>query len=448
MSIRGKLLKQLMDDYRAKKTFKLNDEIQIDNVKFKVENVGNDLVFKPTDPKFSEVNLTVFENEYVTPKPEYKDNRISYSKSLSAYETRLNELAKNIGLDETQAKAFVKDNLQQVKATPLYKLYEVQQSVEDALKGKNVNADGALVQQNIVSKEIEKLKSKIEANQPLKVDDIKPLQSELTKIGTSMGDPELLSNASKKLTDLTEVVNEAATSGRISPKVKAILLGSLALTAAVGIGLGVGRSLPTEAALAEAAKQHQDDLNGCWLYDYKTNTRTKVKLLTCGDYDLASAIETCETQPFTSTSTAIRDCPSGTFNPCAKESKSRASNSSVPLVPDVCDFYLYKGTAPAAVTGVKVQDACKTPDGKALDTKQACSPYCKTSNFNLKNNLELYCVSVDYPTALYDLLVRLGVPPPPPPPPPADSAASNKLKIAAGVLGGIFVLLLVVYFFF
>jgi hypothetical protein len=55
-------------------------------------------------------------------------------------------------------------------------------------------------------------------------------------------------------------------------------------------------------------------------------------------------------------------------------------------------------------------------------------------------------VQVDYPTALLDLLVNLGVDPNNVVDPDANAGATSKtLKIVAGVLGGIFVLLLIVY---
>jgi hypothetical protein len=248
------------------------------------------------------------------------------------------------------------------------------------------------------------------------------------------------------------VVEDAANKGKISPLVRKILLGGLAGTiggvALIGIGIGIGRNYPYEATLVQAAEQHQQDLNGCWVYDYgKNGARTKIKLLTCGSADTSAAMETCATQNYTASTTGITECPSATFNPCVKGSKSRASGTSVPLVPNVCDYYVYNGTKPDEVNGVTVKDACKTPEGKDLDSQVVCSPYCKTGNFNLPKNTDLFCVQVDYPTALVDLLVNLGVDPNKVVPPNPDSNTTSKtLKIVAGVLGGIFVLLLFVYF--
>jgi len=214
----------------------------------------------------------------------------------------------------------------------------------------------------------------------------------------------------------------------------------------------------TEATLAAAADDHQKDLNGCWLIDTIQGTETKVKLLTCGHYDVSAAMETCATQVYTGANAAtITKCPDTTFNPCAKTSTSRTSDKSVPLVPNVCDLYLYNGTAPLAVTGVTVKNACLNTDGTSLKDTQACSPYCSTQNFDLPSHLQLVCRSVEYPFAFAHLLANVGVNPVevfPPAAPPKDTgtvsaaktAASKPLLIATAVLGGIFLILLVIFF--
>lgn len=254
----------------------------------------------------------------------------------------------------------------------------------------------------------------------------------------------------------------AHTKGTISKRVFDILRnnkGKVAL-ATVLIGSGLlnvvqGKTIDdledelTDVQLAQAANEHMKDLNGCYLIDRSNNySKTKVKLLTCGHYDVAGALETCTTQSYSAGKT-LTECPATTFNPCAKGSTNRAGTG--PLVPDACSTYLYKGTAPPAVAGVTVKDACKTTDGKALDEKQACSVYCKTENFELPPMVDLLCVDADYKTVFADLMAQLGIPPeelypPASPPPPAASSFSKPLLITTGVTAGLFLILAVVYF--
>jgi len=198
-------------------------------------------------------------------------------------------------------------------------------------------------------------------------------------------------------------------------------------------------------AFAQATVEHQKDLNGCFLIDKQRNTKTKVELLSCGHYAIGATIETCATQSW-SPSTAvgtITECPDNTFNPCLQESKSRSQDQSVPLVPNVCDKYLYKSPAPASITGVTVVDAC------TLKETEACSVYCNTDNFKLPPYMELLCVSVDYPTAFASLVDKLGYDLTEVFPETAQSsssastsAVSKPLLIGAAIAGAIFLVLL------
>jgi hypothetical protein len=226
------------------------------------------------------------------------------------------------------------------------------------------------------------------------------------------------------------------------------------LAGTIGLGLASGLAyLAYTLSLEKAGAQHQEDLNGCYLYDSITNTKKKINLLTCGDFATGQMIQTCVTQSYSPTATpqpVITECGKDVFNPCAKTAISRSSDPAVPMVPNVCSLYLYKGSAPAPITGVTTQDACKTEDGKAIPVGQACSGYCKTENFNLPENLTLMCIQVDYNTAFIDLMMRLGYDPiklfpPAPGQPPAVSTISRPLAITTGVLGLAFVILLVVY---
>ena len=456
-NLRSTLLKRLLDDAALKKPLpmKIGDDIEIDSVKFKFvddEKLGPVLRRDPTAPKPDEdIALNSFVTDYVNPRPDFDatNNRISFAESRTAWNTRLNDLANELNLDANQKKVFINDQTKRFESTPMYKAYEVQNKVESALKKASVkNPPQGKVDD--VKNAIKGLFDKQNAGTPLTPDDLKLLASKTDDLATALGQPKILKKSVAELKDFTKAVEDAATKGKISPLVKKILIGTTGLVgtaALIGAGIGLGRNFPYEATLAEAAEQHQKDLNGCWYYDYgKDGARTKVKLLTCGNADVSSATETCATQNYAATSAAVSACPSGTFNPCAKDSRSRASGTSVPLVPNVCDYYLYNGDQPTAVQGVTTKDACKMPDGKALDSRAVCSPYCKSSNFNLEKNTDLFCVQVDYPTALLDLLVNLGVDPNNVVDPDANAGATSKtLKIVAGVLGGIFVLLLIVY---
>lgn len=250
----------------------------------------------------------------------------------------------------------------------------------------------------------------------------------------------------------------AFSAGKISKAVSELLstrtFATLAAATLVGVVVGSAVKFSEQSdainssilqnQLGQAAEQYQRDTNGCYLYDRRPNAsvaKRKISLLTCGQFDIASSLETCTTQTYT-TGTTLSDCAENTFNPCAKGSTNRAASG--PLVPDACSTYVYKTTVPPVVPGVTVKDACKTEDGKVLNENQACSLYCKTSNFNLPAMMDLVCIQVDYPTAYADLLNQLDIPPEDvfvPPPSLASTSVSKPLLIAAMALGGLFILL-------
>jgi hypothetical protein len=272
---------------------------------------------------------------------------------------------------------------------------------------------------------------------------------------------QVIDGMEKSAKDLESKANEATSNGLLSNKLLQTIRDifprvnkTWLLAGTIGLGLASGLAyLAYTLSLEKAGAQHQEDLNGCYLYDSITNTKKKINLLTCGDFATGQMIQTCVTQSYSPTATpqpVITECGKDVFNPCAKTAISRSSDPAVPMVPNVCSLYLYKGSAPAPITGVTTQDACKTEDGKAIPVGQACSGYCKTENFNLPENLTLMCIQVDYNTAFIDLMMRLGYDPiklfpPAPGQPPAVSTISRPLAITTGVLGLAFVILLVVY---
>lgn len=244
---------------------------------------------------------------------------------------------------------------------------------------------------------------------------------------------------------LTELTNTSSWTNR--QKLAAGVGGTLVVAAAVG---ALDWYL-TRSNVAATVAEHQQDLNGCWMYNRLDGTKTKVKLLSCGSLDLASAIETCTTQSFPSS--VITECPPTTFNPCTRDSTSRSTDAAVPLVPNVCSAYLYNTpTAPPAIAGVTLIPACRKEDGTSLPQNQSCSPYCKTENFDLPPYLALMCIDVDFTTAFVDLVSALGYEPETIFPPanatkPADTSVSKPLLIAAAVLGGVLLVLLGIYWF-
>jgi hypothetical protein len=204
---------------------------------------------------------------------------------------------------------------------------------------------------------------------------------------------------------------------------------------------GLALSLDKKA-LRDEAINRQKETNGCFLINLITNEKTKISLLTCGDFDTGKVIQTCATQLYTSGAT-INECPTSTFNPCTINSKSRSSDPAVPLVPNVCDKYLYKGTAPSPVEGVTTLTAC--PD----TVSSPCSGYCKSANFNLPENFELQCIDVDYMTIYLNLVEEIGYDANTLfPPKIASSTPAKALIIATAVLGTVFLLVAVYYYFY
>jgi hypothetical protein len=189
------------------------------------------------------------------------------------------------------------------------------------------------------------------------------------------------------------------------------------------------------------------------MYNKLDGTKVKVKVLSCGDLDYQGALETCATQNYASMAPSdVLECSVNTFNPCIADSASRSTDPAVPLVPNVCSKYIYKGTTPAAVSGVTLIDACKNADGSSLSAKQTCSPYCKSENFNLPENMGLMCMDVDIETAFIDMVQALGYDPVvifPPKIPVAAAATtfSKPLLITTAVLGFIFSILGILYLY-
>jgi len=260
------------------------------------------------------------------------------------------------------------------------------------------------------------------------------------------------------LNKLDDAVDDAAKAGRISGRVRDKLKNG-AQWARKNPGKIVGAGALTAIlyfALRDSSDTfHSETREGCYLYDHDTGVFSRVDLLTCGNVAASStSMPTCATQSFTTESTTtFNECELTQFNPCTKTAKSRSSVATTPLVPNVCDTYLYKGTAPPAVTGVTTRDACKTETGAALPPGQTCSPYCKSENFDLDENQALICYPNQFLPKFIELASALKIEPHDvtgtPPPDDEDSADSSKrtkiLTIAAASVGGLAFLLMCVW---
>lgn len=159
--------------------------------------------------------------------------------------------------------------------------------------------------------------------------------------------------------------------------------------------------------------------NGCRIVHRTEGAQGKVELLTCddalndasrtGDSDVP-LVSTCATQNYPAQTMVA--CTTETFNPCLDDSKSRApeaERNSFPLVPDLCDKYLYRkalGTKDTSSAAQKV-NACSTTKEDGACSKE----YCDASRFAaLKNqpDLKLQCFNLTWGQALVKQMVEWG----------------------------------------
>lgn len=139
----------------------------------------------------------------------------------------------------------------------------------------------------------------------------------------------------------------------------------------------------------QMAREHQNFLNGCFLYDTLKGTMTKVKVLSCGSVVLDdTALDTCSLLGnYSSMDSWKASCPDNTFVPCLNES---------------CTSIVYKDTEPTVPSNVTKQNACTASE------EAPCSSLCRTDAFQLESHLELICVNVDLATAYVDLIDAMG----------------------------------------
>ena len=146
--------------------------------------------------------------------------------------------------------------------------------------------------------------------------------------------------------------------------------------------------------------------NGCRLVHRTDGEQGKVELLTCDDALNEAArqtsskvrlVPTCTTQNYPNQTMVA--CSTETFNPCLSDAKSRAptDQQSYPLVPDLCDKYLYRKALGSKDTSAQVQriNAC------GVTTKgETCSKeYCNASKFAAlkdQKDLALQCYNLTW----------------------------------------------------
>ncbi len=294
------------------------------------------------------------------------------------------------------------------------------------------------------------------------------LTDDLAKMGDEIGEGLALTDDQAKLA--LGKVDELSRLGKINAKAKDLLKRAINIQRSTWLKAGLSVAAITAItylSVLNATKEIvKETRSGCYVYDQLTTALTRIDLLTCGNAPAdPAALTTCVTQSYsptsgsTTVSSGISSCGEKTFNPCLSTANSRApASSKLPLVPNVCDKYLYKGTAPPAVTGVTAVNACKTTDQKDLPPEQTCSPYCSTEYFKLPSTQSLICFSPDFVPALLSLAKDAGITPedvtgvPEDPDPNEDGEAdsvpvSKALIISAASLGGLMLVLVAVWLY-
>ena len=157
------------------------------------------------------------------------------------------------------------------------------------------------------------------------------------------------------------------------------------------------------AALYGMIKQHQDEMNGCWLVSTKgtDGSKCKVKILTCSS-DERNAGDPC---PLPTPGCGTKDKPESCFTP------------------DTC--IKYKPLPSGSPPGTKQECAAKLPQC----TSGKCSPYCDCSKVQCPPDHILQCVQVSFWGAAEDFFQK-----------PFDFAGGMAKKIffiLLWVLGGI-----------
>jgi hypothetical protein len=469
------LSKKISEIQQTKNRLKIGDEIELApgvKVKYAGSNPfeGGDVSFTSLDGN-NTINLSDIISDFAikfdaTPNGLVKIEGVDVKALTSVYEQK--------GIPKDQASVIAVDEVSRVDNSQMMNSSKVTAKVDASVSPATVDSVKPAEVTSVITEKKGDVEIKIDTSSLNRTTATAFLESNLildvARVGRKAtgGTPVIpkLERAleSKSLLDAGEKLTKGAEASKASSKVKkwfkrlGVFIGAVSVLF-VGAALEDIIALATETTLAAAAEEHQKDQNGCWLIDSIALTETKVKLLTCGTFDVSTAMETCASQTYTPANAAtITKCPATTFNPCAKSSRSRATDQSVPLVPDVCDMYLYKGTAPTAVTGVTTKNACLNTDGTPLKDTEACSVFCSTANFNLPSHQVLVCRSLTYPEAYAHLLATIGVDPSKVFPPkgetnptetsgaPQLTAVSKPLVITAAVLGGVFLILLAIYF--
>jgi hypothetical protein len=179
----------------------------------------------------------------------------------------------------------------------------------------------------------------------------------------------------------------------------------VALLSALGTGIGL---------LIDRVQQYCNEQNGCRMYHSTEGLQDKVQLLTCKDEYAENGSEdaplrsTCTTQAYPPASgTSIAPCATNTWNPCLASAKNRDSTGTAPLVPNVCDTYLYRKLPGAkdSDTGVNALNACASTQKNGTCSKEYCNIEAFPASFRnqLTSKISLQCYHISFTQGLIQL---------------------------------------------
>lgn len=174
-------------------------------------------------------------------------------------------------------------------------------------------------------------------------------------------------------------------------------------------GIGVGVKM-----LIDRVQQYRNEQNGCRMFHKTKGLQDKVQLLTCRDeYAEAGSDDvplrsTCTTQAYPPASgTSIASCAPTAWNPCLANAKIRDSTGTAPLVPNVCDSYLYRKTLGPndQVDSLQTVNACASTQKEGTCSKDYCNieTFSDTFRKQLTDDISLQCNSISFTQALIQL---------------------------------------------
>jgi len=223
---------------------------------------------------------------------------------------------------------------------------------------------------------------------PTSVDDLN------NKLNANPDAKETIDKAIKALDDKIKEDSKSTDSKTIGKWVKesAYKLFKMGLKIAVGLAIS--------AELFKLIKDHQNQMNGCWLINIKTGEKCKLSDLTC-DSDQANAND----------------------NPCPIDGEDIPDTTCVSYSPS-------PSSSPASCITISEDNGCSGSN---------CSKYCSPSRVNCPSGYTLQCVNVDFFGALSDLCEQ-----------PLDFGSNllkNVLNILKYILYGVLIILAIFLIF-